>query len=255
MVKLRPAATILGLIALLLLASASISVAQQPVVVTVGNITVDACSGRLSVPIFMQNPYPVGGFTFILYCTDPTWLNFSIGADTANWDTAGGRIIDWEAVSGTVQTISPGTIRMTAISDMPGGQNDIHLPPGSGQILTLHPKLSYDLCADTSQLLLLGNLQVSDTSGYELYPDSAVSDFVYVLPGPCVNSPRGDANCSGSVNGIDVVYLVAYFKGIGNSYCCLCTGDTNNNGSVNGIDITYLVAYFKGQVPSLAPCD
>ena len=241
-------------------ASATVLRAQQPVVISVGNITVDACSGRLSVPIFMTTPYAVGGFNFALSCTQPSWLYFTDGADISNgyvnWDTVGSIISNWEAVGSNVQSASPGTIRVTAIADMPGGQDDIYLPPNPGGLLmTLHPKLSHDICADTSQLLQLDNAGVADTTGYILYPDTLISDYVYLLPGPCADAPRGDANCSHSVNGVDVVYLVAYFKGLGNSYCCLCTGDANSSGTVNGVDITYLVSYFKGQVPPPLPCD
>jgi hypothetical protein len=56
----------------------------------------------------------------------------------------------------------------------------------------------------------------------------------------------GDANGNGHVNGIDVVYLVAYLKGIGNPPAPYLAGDANGNCVVNGIDVLYLVNYFKG---------
>ena len=255
MVKLRPDALILGSMTMLL-ASVTILMAQQPVVISVGNVTVEACSGRLNVPIFMANPYPVGGFNFAFRCTDPSWLSFSVGPDQSNWDTVGSIISNWEAVGSNVQTASPGTIRITAIADVPGGRDSVFLPPQpGGLLLTLHPRLSFDICADTSQLLLLENAGVSDPTGYILYPDTLISDYVYLLPGPCADAPRGDANCSHTLNGIDAVFMVAYFKGLGRSYCCLCTGDVNANGAVNGIDITYLVSYLKGQVVPPVPCN
>ncbi len=56
----------------------------------------------------------------------------------------------------------------------------------------------------------------------------------------------GDANGSGSVNGIDVVFLVNYLKGLGPVPSPFLSGDANGNCDVNGIDVVYLVNYLKG---------
>jgi hypothetical protein len=64
---------------------------------------------------------------------------------------------------------------------------------------------------------------------------------------------RGDANGNGVLNGIDVVYLVAYLKGIGSPPDPFMAGDANGNGQVNGLDVTYLVAYLKGWGPPPPP--
>lgn len=56
----------------------------------------------------------------------------------------------------------------------------------------------------------------------------------------------GDANGSCVVNGIDVVYLVSYLKGIGQPPEPLLSGDANGDCLLNGIDVVYLVAYLKG---------
>lgn len=65
----------------------------------------------------------------------------------------------------------------------------------------------------------------------------------------------GDVNNSGTYNGLDITYGVAFFKGgPAPLYECECTsgntwyvsGDVNNSCSYNGLDITYGVAYFKG---------
>jgi PKD repeat protein len=64
---------------------------------------------------------------------------------------------------------------------------------------------------------------------------------------------RGDANGNGVLNGIDVVYLVAYLKGLGPAPDPFMAGDANGNGQVNGLDVVYLVAYFKGAGPPPPP--
>lgn len=66
----------------------------------------------------------------------------------------------------------------------------------------------------------------------------------------------GDANSSGSVNGLDVVYLVNYLKGLGPPPDPYLAGDANGSCSVNGLDVTYLIAYLKGGDPPFAGnCD
>jgi len=59
---------------------------------------------------------------------------------------------------------------------------------------------------------------------------------------------RGDANGSGALNGVDVVFLVNYFKG-GPAPVPIESGDANGNGVTNGLDVVYLVNYFKGGPP------
>ncbi len=65
----------------------------------------------------------------------------------------------------------------------------------------------------------------------------------------------GDVNGSGSTNGLDVTYLVNYFKGGDapiNSCDCPPNGtiyaacDVNASCTVNGLDVTYMVNFFKG---------
>jgi len=72
----------------------------------------------------------------------------------------------------------------------------------------------------------------------------------------------GDANNSGDLNGLDVIFGVNYFKGGPQPpYECECTegstwyvaGDVNGSCNYNGLDITYAVAYLKGG-PDPFPC-
>ncbi len=72
----------------------------------------------------------------------------------------------------------------------------------------------------------------------------------------------GDINGNSSLNGLDVVYGVSYFKGGPlPPYSCECTvgnawfvsGDVNASCNFNGLDISYLVSYFKGG-PAVHPC-
>jgi hypothetical protein len=84
----------------------------------------------------------------------------------------------------------------------------------------------------------------------------------------CSYTP-GDINGNHSVNGVDIVYAVNYFKGTGPNPPIDCypdcplpllpnpffaAGDVNGNCAFNGVDITFFVRYLKGQVPSLLYC-
>jgi hypothetical protein len=65
--------------------------------------------------------------------------------------------------------------------------------------------------------------------------------------------PPGDANSSGVTNGLDVTFLVSYFKG-GPAPDPILAGDANGNCETNGLDVVYLVSYFKGSdMPPVRP--
>lgn len=65
--------------------------------------------------------------------------------------------------------------------------------------------------------------------------------------------PPGDANSSGQTNGLDVTFLVSYFKGTGPAPHPLLAGDANGDCLTNGLDVIYLVAYFKGGAAPVRP--
>jgi hypothetical protein len=227
---------------------------SEPVVITLGNVIIDPCTPqRVSIPVYMTNPCPVGGLEFRFNATAP-WLNFTPG-DAACADTFGSRISDWEMFSGNVHAQNPAQIVISGIADMPGGDSGIYLPPGDGLIFTMHLDYNNNLVCDSSQVFVDSVGRVADPTGYVLYPVEINMDTLVVAPGPCGdNQPRGDANNSCTLNGLDVTYLVAFFKGTGPGFCCLCAGDANSSGAINGLDVTYLVGYFKGYNPPLEPC-
>jgi hypothetical protein len=75
----------------------------------------------------------------------------------------------------------------------------------------------------------------------------------------------GDINSNGLVNGVDVLYAVAYF-GPENAppdscdcrpevpYPFYAAGDVNASCSFNGLDVTYFVSYLKGGPNLLTYC-
>lgn len=83
-------------------------------------------------------------------------------------------------------------------------------------------------------------VRAADGSRWSPYSNSRVVG-IDVAPGYL----PGDANGSGIVNGIDVIFLVNYLKG-GQAPDPMLNGDANGTCNVNGLDVVYLVNYFKG---------
>jgi hypothetical protein len=210
------------------------------VTVTVGGATTGPCvENRIDIPVYMDNPCTVGGFTIQVGMTDPSWFEFDPD-DSLAVDTIGAWFTSWGNFEFFVHPYGH-NVTVTAIG--PGGQN---LPPGNGLIFTIHGDFDNKLVSDTCQLINFGTVDISDSTGYDNYPRSLVRDYLCV--GICDSSLiRGDANGSGSLNGLDVTFLVGYLKG-GPTVClgCVCQADANTSGDVNGLDVIFLTNYFKG---------
>jgi hypothetical protein len=106
------------------------------------------------------------------------------------------------------------------------------------------------------------------------YADTTVTDISITLEGttivdltfrfvPNCDYVVGDVNGSGWLNGLDVTFGIAYFKGGPTPFGCLCEctpghswyvcGDANGSCVYNGVDITYLIAIYQGG-PWIIPC-
>jgi hypothetical protein len=65
----------------------------------------------------------------------------------------------------------------------------------------------------------------------------------------------GDANDSGGVDGLDLVFLVNYLKG-GEAPVPLLAADVDGNCNVDAEDVIYFLDYFKGgSAPLAGDCD
>ncbi len=81
------------------------------------------------------------------------------------------------------------------------------------------------------------------TDGIDWTSYSDIRSFIVAVD---TNFVPGDANGTGYVNGMDVLYLVNYIKRTGPEPVPLLAADANGSCNVNGLDVTYLVNYFKG---------
>jgi hypothetical protein len=113
---------------------------------------------------------------------------------------------------------------------------------------------SVDTFGNTSDVVMSGDyVYVADDYSLEIYR--------MVVPSACHYIP-GDVGGSGTFTGLDITYMVRFFKGGPRPpYSCECTpgntwyvsGDVNGSCSFTGLDISYSVRYFKGGPPPI-PC-
>jgi hypothetical protein len=254
---MKKCAAIFGLASILVLMGGTMnSWAQQcdsTVILITESVDIEACDTELVVPVSMTNDCPVGGFSIEVRVTDPQWLQFDPG-DTLTVDTSGCRVTGFGSFDWVIQQPYNNSVTVTAIG--PGGAQPF-LPPGSGPIFKVRlVRNPVDL--DTCQLINFGSCQVSDTTGLNSFSKSYIRGSVCVVDSCPSDMVRGDANRSGGLNGLDVTFLVNYFKGQSSEpFCtaCTCYGDANNSDDVNGLDVTYLVAFFKGNADPPVPCD
>jgi hypothetical protein len=94
------------------------------------------------------------------------------------------------------------------------------------------------------------------TAGFSSSANFGVIQGFWVEAEPGVNccDVPGDANNDGTVNILDITYLIGYLYLMGSPPPCMYEGDPNANCTVNILDITYLIAYLYqgGPVPACA---
>lgn len=203
----------------------------------------------LSIPVYMENPCPVGGFSMQIVLTD---MSQGVYFDVNNpnvVDTIGSRNSGWGFFNFNVNSSS--TVSVSAVG--PGGQQPV-LPPGEGLIFTVHPSTTGSI--DDCQLVRFGALDhVIDSTGYSEYGRQHNPGTLCV---GCESSwGRGDANRSGTLNIADVVALFSHLQGVVR-LCfggCICTGDFNHNGVINVADVIQMFAFLQGLADPPDPCD
>jgi len=138
---------------------------------------------------------------------------------------------------------------------------DNSLPIPSATITAL--QAGYVIAADTSDINGQYNLNGLVPGVYELitdqdsyFPDTTsgvavVADSVTIanITLAQLDYVRGDVNCNNVLNGLDVIFMVNFFKGGPPPCPPIVRGDVNGNCVFNGLDVGYLVNYLKGGPP------
>jgi hypothetical protein len=198
-----------------------------------GGLALNWQYGRYGVVSFL--PETVAGFDFI-----PETLARKNAVIAANlrgvfylFDRAGG-----SQITGTVKDIRTRT-------------------PVSAEIRVLQcystlvdPRMSDGQYGRYRRLLLPGSYTIE--VHHPNYPTKTYNNVIVLEGVPTVLNIRlgtiipGDANDNGVLNGLDVIYLVNFLKGIGPAPIPIDLGDVNGDCQTNGLDVIYLVNYFKG---------
>ena len=132
-------------------------------------------------------------------------------------------------------------------------------------VVALIRQANPDLSSDQVKQILLDTAhdlgEIGDDNAYGMGLIDAYDAVLRAQEHTCHYVP-GDVNSSGTFNGIDVTFMVGYFKG-GTipPYMCPCppgnewyvAGDVNGSCAFNGVDVTYAVGYFGGG-PAPVPC-
>jgi hypothetical protein len=253
---MKKLALFISFIALVGLSLQSVSAdCLSPTNIYMGIGPVEPCQiQQVSIPVYMNNPCSVGGFEIHIAPVNHGWIWFP-SIDSMAIDTIGTRLTNWDLFLAFVNDDSS-EISILGIGDLPGMHPNGRLEPGDGLLFTLHLNAWVYTQSDTVLAVQVTSANISDTTGYVLYNTVTSPGYVNVGASICDSNPRGDCNCDGNRNGIDVVYLVNYLKSIGNlTICGGCGGDANDTGNVNGIDVTFMVNYLKGIGPVPIPCD
>jgi hypothetical protein len=203
----------------------------------------DRDTAVVSIPVYINNQCPVGGFNLFMRCDAPEIL-VPHGANTI-----GSRISSWEYFAGNPGEEHPGSLFVTGVANMPGEPETPPLEEGDGLLFNALFAFGCDFSTDTTVQIVIDEVFVSNPDG-ELDSVYIDYDFIYVGQDTAI---RGDANCNGQRTGSDVTYLVSYFKGLVGCTCSLRAGDVNGDGNIAGNDVTYLVRYFKFGEPAPPP--
>ena len=199
------------------------------------------------IPVYLDNKYLVSSIMlpFKIRRPDgsipsyPSYIRFdsasTVGLRTENWDQVKAIYFDPYGQRFTYSLL-PNTTT-------PGSN---YLQPDTGAILNLYFHIGTSPGNET--------LIIEDTvlSGREMKLGSIYSDYVPVMvPGQLTVAicDRGDADFSGSINILDVTYIINYLYKGGPEPDLYCA-DANATGMINILDVTYIINYlYKGGPP------
>ncbi len=229
-------------------------------------LTIDDVSGYVGelveIPVFMQTlADSLDGFQISLALSRPDLVYFEVdtvvvGQETmyvCQFDTVGTLASGWEHVEAR-STLGQGLdLRLSGISDVGSGTTPGIPSYSSGILMKFYARILPDILDTLTDRTVNLNVHVSTSYfsnelGELIEPVEITSGSVTVLAGV-----RGDANCDGVLNPIDVVLLVNYVYKGWDVLCSVEQCDINCDSSTNPIDVVFLVNYVYKNWP-LPPC-
>lgn len=109
------------------------------------------------------------------------------------------------------------------------------------------PYNAADTCKITHSWATPGICDVKSQAMDEFY---ATGEWSSVKQVTAYSYVAGDANHSGSVNALDVTFVINFLYKYGAAPIPLQAGDANGNGAINALDVTYLINYLYKHGPA-----
>jgi len=212
---------------------------------TVTGQSVDAHSGsELVIPVVLTNQVPVSNIII------PVEYGGDLGLTFESISKVGCRTEFFDICRLVTDDQGNGRIRFQIINTDVNPEA-AELPPGSGVIANLHFKVADGIPVGTT-----GEIAFDGFATYS--PSLSNSEVIYMpvtsnLP-VTITYPCGDIDQNGTVDIIDILFLINYkFKG-GPPPEPLSSGDINADGHVDILDIIYFIDYkFKGGPEPICP--
>lgn len=242
------------IIGVLLLAPAGDTFAEDPsIYLDIGEVA--GYPGQLiSIPVYIQTLVDsLDGFEIAISVSRSDLIYFEvdtvvIGVDTSyvcQFDTAGTLASGWQVVRARSEEGKGWNQKLIGISDL--GTGDVPGVPDytSGVLVRFYARIMGDIpdtLSDRTVNLMVSICRFSNQNGLLITPTQCDDGSVSVLIGVL-----GDVDCSGTINPVDVVYLVNYVYKGWVAGCTEALGDVDCSGTVNPVDVVYLVNYaYKG---------
>ncbi|SYZ74841.1 putative Thermitase [Candidatus Zixiibacteriota bacterium] len=193
---------------------------------------------QVVVPVYLDNKFQAKSITFPFHLSDSVSCRFD------SVSVAGLRTSYFASV--TTPTWDENGQRFTVVlrSNLTSGST--YLRPGTGPVMNLYITLLYQPAEGFFKI------DTTTLSGRSLKIESIVADYVPAFKAGTVYVSiyqRGDANMNGTINILDVSYIINFLYKGGlppDPYA----GDVNGNGTINILDVSYLISYlYKGGPP------
>ncbi len=215
-------------------------VLKNLVMVTADTIQLDSelvsAGNQTVIDVYLDNKFQAKNIIFPFRLSDP------VNATVDSFSVVGTRSDYFQEVK--FATFDPVNQRYTLSLKTNLLTGSTYLRPGTGVLVKLY--------VTTSPATPGGSLITIDTttiSGKSLKLESIYANYMPVFrPGKIVIRPyrRGDANQSGTINALDITYLINFLYKHGPAPE-LYAGDANASGTINALDITYLINFlYKG---------
>jgi len=190
----------------------------------------------IKMSIYLKNAHPVEYFTLPISYGGPLQLEY------LDFDTDSCRTDYFEQVKMTALSPYEGYAAFSFVPAVTG--QGPPLEPGYGRIINIYFRHQSGTGTNILDTVSFSGKNLNVNAGYMDYMPFVKTGYVSQTL-----QVKGDANADGSINILDITFLINYLYKGGPSpgeYA----GDVNSDGAINLLDVTYLINYlYKGGPP------